>query len=312
MRNTSFRVMRRKPDPVSKEPTFLFCVGATKAGTSWLYEHLSAHPDCHFRTIKELHYFTLKNADQFDAALRGADRKIAEMQARLDAVAYERKVVVAQRLADLIAWRTVLAHRAIDLPAYRAFLTEGAGDARLVGDVTPAYGLMSEQNLAGLARVASDTRFVYLIRDPLSRLWSHVRMIAARTAPDRFAQAAEAQMAAILDGDLAGEGKGIVARGDYARILPKLVRAVPAQSLFVQFQEELLTLPGIAKLSAFLGLAPAAADLGRRVHEGKSVALPEALRARALQWLRPQYEYVAAMFPALPEAWRRNMEKGFA
>ena len=304
--------MRKRPDLVSKEPTFLFCVGATKAGTSWLYEHLSAHPECHFRTIKELHYFSLKTAEQFDGVLRATDREIAEMQAHLDAVEYERKAAVARRLADLIEWRAVLAHRAIDLPAYRAFLTEGAGDARLVGDVTPAYGLMSEVALAGLTQVAADTRFVYLLRDPLARLWSHVRMIAQRTAPDRFERAAEAQMAAILDGDLSGEGKGIVARGDYAAILPKLARAVPAKSLLVLFQEELMTLPGIARLSAHLGLTPAPAALERRVHEGRSLALPEILRARALAWLRPQYEYVAAMFPALPEVWRKNMEKGFA
>jgi len=304
--------MRRRPDLVTREPTVLFCVGATKAGTSWLYEHLFAHPECHFRSIKELHYFTLKTAAQFDGAIRATDGKIAEMQARLNAAADARKPVVAKRLADLIEWRQVLARRAIDLPAYRGFLTEGAGDARLVGDVTPAYGLLSEAGLAGLAQVAAETRFVYLIRDPLARLWSHVRMIAARTAPDRFAQAAEAQMAAILSGDLSGEGKGIVARGDYAAILPKLARAVPGKALLVLFQEEMMTLPGIARLSAHLGLTPAVADLERRVHEGKALALPEALRARALLWLRPQYEYVAAMFSVLPEAWRRNMEKGFA
>lgn len=297
---------------MSKQPTLLFCVGATKAGTSWLYDHLFAHPECHFRTIKELHYFSLKNEAQFDGALRGTDRKIVEMQARLDAVEDTRKGAVARRLADLIEWRAVLAHRAIDMPAYRGFLTEGAGDARLVGDMTPAYGLLTEAVLARLSQAAADVRFVYLIRDPLARLWSHVRMIAQRTSPDRFAQAAEAQMAAILDGDLSGEGKGIVSRGDYAAILPKLARAVPAKSLLVMFQEELMTLPGIVRLSAHLGISPMPADLDRRVHEGKAMALPEALRARALLWLRPQYEYVAAMFPALPEAWSRNMERGFA
>jgi hypothetical protein len=304
--------MKKRPDLVSKEPTLLFCVGATKAGTSWLYDHLSAHPQCHFRTIKELHYFSLKNAAQFDGALRGMDRKIAEMQARLGVAADARKLVVAQRLADLIEWRAVLAHRAIDLPAYRAYLTANMGQARLVGDVTPAYGMMSKADLTRLSQVAADTRFVYLIRDPLARLWSHVRMIAARAAPDRFAQVAEAQMAAILDGDLSGEGKGIVARGDYAAILEKLTRAVPVKSLLVLFQEELMTIPGIAKLSAHLGLTPAPAALDLRVHEGKSLELPEPLRARALLWLRPQYEYVATMFPALPQAWLKNMEKGFA
>ena len=33
------------------------CVGAAKAGTTWLHTQLKAHPDCHFRAIKELHYF---------------------------------------------------------------------------------------------------------------------------------------------------------------------------------------------------------------------------------------------------------------
>ena len=36
---------------------YFLCIGAAKAGTDWLFEQLSAHPDCHFRSIKELHYF---------------------------------------------------------------------------------------------------------------------------------------------------------------------------------------------------------------------------------------------------------------
>lgn len=34
-----------------------FCVGAAKAGTSWLHRQLSDHLGCHFCAIKELHYF---------------------------------------------------------------------------------------------------------------------------------------------------------------------------------------------------------------------------------------------------------------
>ena len=264
------------------------------------------------RTIKELHYFTMSKPEHFNRAVRGVDAKIADLSAKLAGATGERRLGLAQQLADCQDWRAVLRKGDIDLAAYRNFLTKDAEGARLVGDVTPAYALLPDEKLRTLAGVGRDTRFVYLIRDPLARLWSHVRMIAARTAPDRFAQAAEAQMAAILSGDLSGEGKGIVARGDYAAILPKLARAVPGKSLLVLFQEEMMTLPGIARLSAHLGLTPAVADLERRVHEGRALALPEALRARALLWLRPQYEYVAAMFSALPEAWRRNMEKGFA
>jgi len=37
-------------------PDFL-CVGAQKAGTSWLYHQLDFHPDFWMPPIKELHYF---------------------------------------------------------------------------------------------------------------------------------------------------------------------------------------------------------------------------------------------------------------
>ena len=39
------------------EATLMFGVGATKAGTSWLYRYLADHPECHLRSIKELHFF---------------------------------------------------------------------------------------------------------------------------------------------------------------------------------------------------------------------------------------------------------------
>ena len=65
---------------MNREPTFLFCVGATKAGTSWLYEHLYAHPECRFRTIKELHDFTMTETVHFDNALARGQAEIASLK----------------------------------------------------------------------------------------------------------------------------------------------------------------------------------------------------------------------------------------
>lgn len=298
---------------MNKEPTFLFCVGATKAGTSWLYQHLLAHPECHFRSIKELHYFTMSEPRQFERALKALDAKMAAMQARIAGTEAGKTKWLQRQLADLTEWRGVLALGATDIAAYRAFVTKGSEGARLVGDVTPAYGLLSVERLSGLLQVAADTRILYLIRDPLARLWSHVRMIATRSAePAGFERVARDLLGRIVAGDLSGEGKGIVERGDYAAILPNLDAAFAGKRLMVQFQEELMTSAGVARLSDFLGISPAVAAFDKRVHEGRALALDEGLAARARAWLAPQYDFVAQRFGALPEAWSRNMEKGFA
>ncbi len=296
---------------MTQEPTYLFCVGATKAGTSWLYDHLAAHPDCHFRSIKELHYFSMTEPKHFDAALRNGQAEIADLKARTGLVG-EAKFWADRRLADLRDWQKVLRARAIDLPAYRAFLGDGAKAARLVGDVTPAYALMPAERLQTLSDVGADVRVVYLIRDPVARLWSHVRMIAQRMAPQRFAEESCALLDRILSGDLSGEGKGIVARGNYATILPKLAKVFAPQRLLVQFYEDLISAPGVARLAEFLGLSARTADVARLVHEGRSLALAAPLRARARAFLRPQYDYVASQFGDLPAAWRANMQEGFA
>lgn len=290
----------------------MFCVGATKAGTSWLYEHLAAHPDCHFRTIKELHYFTMEKPGRFALALGRASDEAARLQVRLAGAGAGLRARLERRLTDLTDWCAVLRRGAIDLDAYRAFLTGGRGTARLVGDVTPAYALLPEAALARLNAVGPDVRVVYLMRDPVARLWSHVRMIARRTAPDRFADEARALLARILGGDLSGEGAGIVARGDYAAILPRLARVFAPGRFLAMFYEEMLTAPGLQRLSEFLGIRPVAADLDRRVHEGVALSLSEDERRAARTWLQPQYAYVSGQFPSLPAAWRANMEEGFA
>jgi hypothetical protein len=56
-----------------------------------------------------------------------------------------------------------------------------------------------------------------------------------------------------------------------------------------------------------LGLSPLMADLGKRVHEGHPLPLPEELRGAALRLLRPQYDFIASEFTNLPHAWRDRM-----
>lgn len=296
------------------EPTVMICVGATKAGTSWLHDHLSGRADCHFRTIKELHYFTLSDPRHFAAAREKLARERADLARVLAGADAERGARLSRRIADMDDWDAVLARGQIDLDAYRGFLMAGSGGASVVGEVTPAYALMTVAEMKRLAQVGQDTRILFLMRDPVARLWSHVRMIAERTTQtvQAFEAAARDLLARILSGDLGGEAKGIVKRGDYATILGKLWRAFAPAQLLVLFTEDLMKGPGLDRLNQFLGLPPAPARADRKVHEGRALALPPEAARAARAWLSPQYDFVQSHFPALPAAWTRTRAEGFA
>jgi hypothetical protein len=282
-------------------PVILMCVGATKAGTTWLHDQLSAHPDCYLRTIKEYHYFSTQEPAHWDKMIADTRAEIATLEGVAVPSAYQ-----TRRLDDLRSFLFVILPRRVDPEAFGAYLRAVPAGTKLVGDFTPAYSIMQGKFLQPIKAMGGALKVVYLMRDPLARLWSHIRMSAARTAPNTFDAACAAMLQNVIAGQEDGGIRGMVRRGDYATNLPKLQR-VFGDRLMVMFTEDLLTKAGFDRLLAFLGLAPTSADLEKRVHEGRALAMPAALRAGALRVLRPQYDFVAERFGDLPQAWQAAM-----
>ena len=271
-------------------PRILFCVGATKAGTSWLHEWLSGHPDCHLRSVKEVHYF-----DTLEAG------KTAARQMELSD---ERDRLIAggapeARIRDVTECLSLFENNP-DGRAYLDYLIGGRRDEAVVGDVTPAYGLLPVGRLKMMAALG-ETRFLYILRDPVARLWSHVRMIARRREPDGSVTAERSGR--ILKRTLRGDEDHILRRGDYRDVMERLSAAVPdARRLFVFF-EELVTGEATQRICEFLGIA-ARAPLAEVVHPGLPLAITEAQARNARSFLAEQYDYVETAMGRLPDAWR--------
>ena len=284
------------------EPTYLICVGATKAGTSWLFDHLSRHPECHLRSVKELHYFDRPEGGAEGWQVRANRAKIVQRAQKLAAGG---KPWLARQIVDLEDWNAVLTEGSVTLDAYRAYVTKGLAAQKLVADITPSYATLPAPVLRRMNDIGADVRIVYLLRDPVDRLWSHVRMLAGRVVarPEDVPAAAVARMQAAV----AGDDPLMDGRGDYRGGLQRLRAAFAPEKLLVMFTEELLTLPGMQRLWAFLGLSPAAVDFDQKVHASVPVALPSGLAAQARVALQGQYDYVASCFPTLPDAWSQNM-----
>lgn len=293
---------------MTTEPTILFCVGATKAGTTWLYDHLAGHPDCHLRAIKELHYFDSVESGSFKRQLQLHRTYADTLRKRLVKAEGKSLKRATQKLQDVMAWHDVLVQKSENIAGYLSYLTQGREGRVLVGDITPSYATLPAGRLAQMAALAPGVRFVYLMRDPVSRLWSHIKMVARRAA--NAADAVPEACYALLEQVLDGARSGMTDRGDYAGAIARLNAAVEPSRLRVMFMEEMMTPAGMERLSAFLGIRPVEADFSRRVHAGPVLAMSDDQMRRARALLRPQYEFVARHYPELPENWRRNMGEG--
>lgn len=272
------------------------CVGAAKAGTSWVHAHLSAHPECHFRAIKELHYF---DALEGKRLAKERDRHLAEQERVRGWAGGAPNARQSERLKDRADWIDVLSLGHENTDAYLDYLKGGADGARVVGEVTPAYALLPQGRLKTLAQMAPDVRVLYLLRDPVERLWSHVRMIAARRDDD--GEVTKRRAGNILNRVFKGEEEQIERRGDYARALRKLQATIPEPKLMLGVFEEMVA-GGLDALARFLGIAPFQADLAP-VHVGQTLAMTDEQRDAAERFLRPQYKAVERVLGRVPDSW---------
>ena len=163
---------KRKPrlDPVSG-PDFI-CAGLQKGGTQWLYDQLQHHRDFWMPPYKELHYFDRqfpyeKLAKAARAYLERPERVARRRDRRGDRKVTPRGAAFFKLVAEFDA-------PSGDLDAYEK-LFEPKGRL-LSGDVTPGYSTLDHDTVSALARRFDRAKAILMLREPVSRVWSHWRM----------------------------------------------------------------------------------------------------------------------------------------
>lgn len=223
------------------EPTFLLGVGAMKAGTTWLHDHLAASPETVTGYRKEYHVL-----DAVDLASEGWMRaRIAERARRAARAAVDGGEVDAGALHQ--------ASMVFDVETYPDhFAGLLARGARLTMDVTPSYALLGADRLRWV-RTSFESRgirpvVVFVMRDPVERIWSHVRMALSRS--DASPLDAEEQLRTQF------AHPRFESRTRYERTLAAIGDAFPDTSVHVGLYESLFTDDSVAAVSRLAGITP--------------------------------------------------------
>ena len=93
---------------MSQPLTTLFCAGAVKAGTSWLYEYLRSHPETHLRSIKEMQFFNKLDEGALCGRVKRMEREIDGMERDIESGKARFPEWVLQQIADRVEYCRVL------------------------------------------------------------------------------------------------------------------------------------------------------------------------------------------------------------
>jgi hypothetical protein len=274
------------------------CIGAQKAGTSWLWANLRQHPDIWLPPLKELHYF-----DRPDDGLW--ERLTHPRKVYRDARRGLIRAVFGPRwlrgdAGELRWYARYLVGRRSDL-WYRSLFAPAAG--RTTGEITPRYSVLPDAAVAHAARVLPDARIVYLIRDPVERAWSNLKMGA-----DRYG-AVESWSGEDLR-ERVRQRSGVIAMGRYLENLERWERHFPPERILVGFFDEIADDPEglLQRVVHFLGMNaaehPSPAGLRARVNPGPPDPIPGDLRRVLAEIYRDEAAALHARFGnRYTEAW---------
>jgi hypothetical protein len=261
-------------------PDFL-CVGAQKAGTSWLYRQLEPHPDFWMPPVKELHYLDNLNRTKRHRPPRSKDERDA---------------------CFLASIRELSMRSHIDLDSYgRLFCHKGP---LLSGDISPAYSTLTEEVIEKVVDHFPHLKVVFLARDPVERAWSQLSMGVRLGMINKFdATDPEEVVCALLH-------PGVLARSHPSKIVARWKPYVRPENFRVYFFDDLTENPAELRRSIlhFLGGDPDKPSGDLKPHENSDAGrdklrLTAKVRDRMARFFEHELKACAAELGGRATSW---------
>lgn len=283
-------------DPKTFDHLFLG-VGAMKAGTTWIYDALHRHPDIHFCREKEIHYFYARHINPNVLSDR------ARMRRAKAYLAFDPEISARAVLQKRVQWTANWLNGPVDDDWFNnLFLHRGA--ARWIAEFSNLTALLPTQAWADLHARTAKLRVVYTLREPMDRLWSHVRFhLKMQNATEKLNEWSLDELE-----DHIRTGGDYMEHTNYVAALTRMKDALPPECLRVDFFDRIPADPRgfIADIERFLDLT--AHDLpddiiSRVVNPSPPRAMPKGLVERFADDVAMQVEGLKDLGVTVPRSW---------
>lgn len=286
----------------TESQTFFVGVGAAKSGTTWLGQQLAQHPDVWMPVDKEIHYFDARHIATAKFFRRRKYERLVNQLSKHDWPKLSRN-------PELMAEMQWLARQALvaepDDQWYCDLFAHTANTHSVVGEITPAYAGLPAEGFAHIADLAPAVKVIFIMRDPVERLWSAARYFSGNRPKLAVTES--------LD-DLLGfaDRPMIAANSRYDDTITNLKAVLPDHQLHFMFYEDLFASPAetqrqLSDAYAFLNLHPAelsSTAQERRINPSPAADLPDEWRQQLAERYQPVVEAVENVLGYVPATWK--------
>lgn len=223
-------------------------VGAMKAGTTWIYAVLSTHPELHFALEKEIHFFYHRYVD--DRVLSDHYR-LREARNRY-LFRFDPKTANIDRVRLNLRWINSYLGGPVDDHWYRNLFNQRR-QQHFACDFSNLNAHIPTEAWPRIAASCSKLRVLFVMRDPVKRLWSHMRFNLQNTGQIDLLEKWSPQNYSAY-----ARRPDIWENGEYGQILQRVCGGLPPENRLILFYEDLHAdqRGTLRKIEHFLGISP--------------------------------------------------------
>lgn len=265
--------------------TFILCLGAQKSGTTWLHKQLSSNNVFNFGKVKEYDVLNnLNNVKMQDSAfiLENSPAKLGSIESKDELIKYMRNNI--NNYAN-----------------YFEYLSAVPSDTIFTGDFSPNYWNITSERIRLTKKLLESRGFhvkvIFLMRDPVERLWSQVRMLM------------NSENRPLISGFL-DENQAILytlsqsyaeSRSKYKSTIENIEDNFDSSDIFYGFFEKIFNHDEYSKLASFLGYKLLQPDSDKKVFPSPKInQINEHTKIALAAYYKETYAYCLNKFDREP------------
>lgn len=283
------------------KPDFI-CIGATKAGTTWLYDRLNELEYVAMPLRKEISYF-----DRHEELIRThSNLEVTDLRDRLKNLSWVKKAVFNTIKRG---WKNKKALRFWFhwyFSDYNDTWYIGLFDRQKIsGDVTSSYAVLDVECFRRIQSINSKVKIIYLLRNPVERDWSEFKMMS----DDQSINSIDSAMYYL-------EQEMVTKRSDYLGNIKRLLQVFERDQILIGFYDAISDRPleFFKEVLEFLGVMyeseefNTSIDLNQFSNRGKSKPIPGTVESLLRIKYEKQISRCTELFGSYSADWLGNEE----